>query len=195
MKRVIKVSLFVCAILVSTMVKASDVLSVKIENSSTINVSLFNISKGQKLYLKDYSGAVLFNVTLDAMSSYKKYFNLNTVKDGIYFVETETEYDVKVTPVLKNPQGVALINNSLVTIFKPKVAVKNKMVRVMYTKVEKSPLHVAIYDREGYELYSEDSNDDEVIFERTYQFADVPSGKYFIYFSYKDREFKTEVSI
>jgi len=195
MKRVIKVSLFVCAMLVSTMVKSSDVLSVKVENSSTINVSLFNISKGQKLYLKDYSGTVLFNVTLNAMSSYEKYFNLNTVKDGIYFVETETENDIKITPIIKHPNGLALISNSLVTIFKPKVAVDNKVVKVMYTKVENSPLYITIYDIAGNELHREEANDNNIIVERTYNFNNVASGKYFINFFYKDREFKTEVNI
>ncbi len=195
MKRVINLSMLVCAILFSTIVKASDVLSVKIENSSTINVSLSNISKGQKLFLKDYSGTILFNVTLDAMSSYQKYFNLNTVKDGIYFVETETEFDIKVTPILKNPKGIALINNSVVTIFKPKVLVEKTLVRVQYTKSEKSPLQVMIYDKDGYMLFDEKVKDEEPIFERAYDFSEVPSGKYTIYFKLKDRKFIKEVSI
>ncbi len=195
MKRVINLSLLICAILFSTYVKASDVLSVKIENSSTINVSLSNISKGQKLYLKDYSGEILFNVTLDAMPTYRKYFNLGTVKDGIYFVETETEFDVKVTPVLKNPKGIALIQNSAVTIFKPNVAVKNSVVRVMLTRAEKTPLHISIYDREGIMLLEEKVKDDKLILERAYNFSGVPSGKYAIYFTLKDRRFIKEISI
>ncbi|MEW7292910.1 PPC domain-containing protein [Aquimarina sp. 2304DJ70-9] len=195
MKRVINLSLLICAILFSTIVNASDVLSVKIENSSTINVSLSNTSQGQKLYLKDYSGAVLFNITLDAVSSYRKYFNLSTVEDGIYFVETETEFDIKVTPVLKNPKGIALINNSAITVFKPKVDVENTIVKVMLNRVEKSPLSISIYDREGVMLFSEKAKDDELIFQRTYSFSDVPSGKYIIYFSLKDRKFIKEVSI
>lgn len=195
MKRVINLSLLVCAFLLSTVMNASDVLSVKIENASTINVSLSNISKGQKLYLKDYSGTILFNVTLDEMPSYRKYFNFETVENGVYFVETETEFDIKVTPVLKNPHGVALINNSAVTVFKPKVHVENAMVRVMHTRIEKSPLHISIYDTEGERLFNEKAADNTPIFQRTYNFSNVPSGKYLIYFTLKDRQFIKEVSI
>ncbi len=195
MKRVINLSLFVCAILFSTMVKASDILSVKIENSSTINVSLSNISKGQKLYLKDYSGTILFNVTLDAMPSYTKYFNMNTVEDGIYFVETETEFDIKVTPVLKNIKGVSLINNSAITVFKPKILVENTKVRVLFTRTEKSPLSVSIYDIDGFKVFNEKVDDDTLIFQRSYDFSEVPYGKYTIHFVLKDRTFIKEVSI
>ncbi|GAA4277338.1 hypothetical protein [Aquimarina mytili] len=195
MKRVINLCLLVCALLFCTTVKASDVLSVKIENSSTINVSLSNISQGQKLYLKNYSGTILFNVTLDAMSSYRKYFNMGIVEDGIYFVETETEFDIKVTPVLKNSKGVALINNSAVTVFKPKVHVDNTIAKVLFTRVEQSPLTVTIYDEDGVLLFTEKAKDDELIFQRNYSFSDVPSGKYIIYFSLKDRQFIKEVSI
>ncbi len=185
----------VIAILLSTAMKASDVMSVKIENSSTLNVSLSNISKGQKLYLKNYSGKILFDVTLEAMPAYRKYFDFNTVKDGVYFIETETEFDIKVTPVVKNKKGIALINQSVVTVFKPKVLVENNIVRVMLTRSEKSPLHVSIYDREGVMLFSENVDENTTIFERAYNFAKVPEGKYRIYFDLKDRSFVKEISI
>ncbi len=196
MKRVMNLCLLVaCTVLLSTTAKASDVMSVKIENSSTLNVSLSNISKGQKLYLKNYSGKVLFDITLDAMPLYRKYFDFNTVKDGIYFVETETEFDVKVTPVVKNEKGIALINQSVITVFKPKVLVENSLVRVMLTRSEKSPLHVSIYDREGVMLFRENVEEGTTIFERAYNFSGVPSGKYLIRFDLRDRKFVKEISI
>lgn len=195
MKRVINVSLALFAILLSTAVKASDVLSVKIENSSTINVSLANISKGQKLYLKDYSGTVLFNVTLEAMPSYRKYFNLSTVEHGVYFVETETEFDVKVTPVIKNDKGVALIDNSSVTIFKPKVLVENLIARTMITKTENSPVKISIYDKDGNMLNEEVLESEDQVVQRAYNFTGVPAGDYYIYFNVNDRTFMKQISI
>ncbi|WP_109438436.1 MULTISPECIES: PPC domain-containing protein [Aquimarina] len=197
MKRVINLSLIVFAVLLSTAVKASDFLSVKIENSSTINVSLTNISKGQKLYLKDYSGTILFNATLDAMPTYKKYFNFRTVENGVYFIETETEFDVRVTPVIKNTKGIALIENSTITIFKPKLLVENTLVKVMVTRTEETPLNVSIYDIDGALVFDEKiiGEEGEFIIQRTYNFSEVPSGKYDIHFRLKDRVFIKEVSI
>lgn len=195
MKRVMNLCLLMLIMLVSTTTKASDVMSVKIENSSTLNVSLLNISKGQKLYLKDYSGEVLFDVTLEKMPLYRKYFNFNTVKDGIYFVETESEFDIKITPVIKNKKGIALINTSVTTVFKPKVLVENTMVRVMLTRSDKTPLSVSIYDKEGVKLFKEDVEEGVTIFERMYNFSGVPSGEYLIYFNLKDRKFVKEIRI
>ncbi|KZS42682.1 hypothetical protein AWE51_04325 [Aquimarina aggregata] len=195
MKRVINLSLLICVILFSTAVKAADFLSVRIENSSTINVSLSNISKGQKLYLKDYTGTILFNATLKAMPSYRKYFNFNSVADGIYFVETETEFDVKVTPVLKNSKGIALIEDSSITIFKPKVLVQNSLVKVMLTRSKKSPLSISISDENGETLLTEKVEEENLIFERLYKFSEVPSGRYIISFDLGDRSFTKEVNI
>ncbi len=195
MKRVINLSLIMIAMLLSTTIMASDVLSVKIENSSTINVSLTNTSKGQKLYLKDYSGTILFNITLEATSSYRKYFNLSVVENGIYFVETETEFDLKVTPVIKNKKGIALIDNSAITIFKPKVLVENAIVKTMITVTENAPLYISIYDNDGVLMIKEKIEEEGPVFQRNYNFSGVPAGKYIIYFSIKDRVFTKEVSI
>ncbi len=195
MKRVFKLSLFVCAILFSTVATASDVFSVKIENASIINVSLSNISKGQKLYLKDYSGNIMYDMTLTTMDTYKKYFDFSTVENGVYFVETETEFEVKITPVLKNHKGIALINDSATTIFKPKTLVEDSMVKVMLNRIKKSALNIYIYDLEGVMLFNEKVQDDVLLFERTYDFSTVPSGKYIIYFALDDRTFKKEINI
>ncbi len=181
--------------LCSTIIKASDVLSVKIENSSTINVSLTNTAKGQKLYLKDYSGTILFNMTLEATSSYRKYFNLSAVNNGIYFVETETEFNLRITPVIKNEKGIALIDNSAITIFKPKVLVENSIVKTMMVTAEKSPLYISVYDNDGILLIKEKIEEEGPIFQRAYDFSEVPTGKYIMYFSIKDRTFTKEVNI
>ncbi|WP_025743192.1 T9SS type A sorting domain-containing protein [Aquimarina pacifica] len=195
MKRVMKLSLIICAILLSTVTRASDVLSVKIENSSTINVTLSNTLKGQKLALKDYSGITLFDVTLKAMPSYRRFFDFKSIKDGIYFIESETEYDVKITPVVKNNHGVSLIDNSTVTIFKPALLLKGETLKVAMTRVEKSPLIVSIYDNNGALIFDEKVEVGEPIFKRTYNLADLPKGAYDVHFSTNDRVFIKEITL
>ncbi|MDY8135494.1 hypothetical protein [Aquimarina sp. 2201CG5-10] len=193
MRRVINLSLLIVAIVFSNLAKASEVLSVEILNSSMINVSLSNITKGEKLYLKDYNGEILFNATLDAMPAYQKYFNLSNVPDGVYFVETETVYEIKVTPVLKNKKGISLIKNSAVTVFKPVVKSKNKLVKIMLSNPEKSSVTIQIYDKEDI-LLIEESSTDEVL-KRVFDFSTMPSETYRILFKQKERTFIKEVSI
>ncbi len=194
MKRVINLCLLAIIIATSSIANAAGRVSVEITNSSMVTVSLTKVEKGEKLFLKDYNGQVLFNVTLDAVPNYQKYFNLSEVEDGVYFVETESIYEVKVTPVLKNKKGVSLISDSAVTIFKPQVRVDNKKVKIMFTNTEKSPLNFIIYDKEWH-LLEEIKGNDEKIFKRTYDFTKMPKGEYQLYFVLRDRTFLRKVSI
>lgn len=195
MRRVINLCILICVLLFSNMAVASDVLSVKITNSSTINVSLFNTRQGQKLFLKDYDGTILFDITLDASASYKKYFNLSLVKDGIYFVETETDYDVKVTPVIKNNKGIALINASVTTIFKPKTKLENGIVNLQFVNSKRSPITISIQDLDGVILHSEKMSGEEYIIKKAFNFSELPSGTYNLYVRLEDRVFTKEFSI
>ncbi|WP_405206927.1 hypothetical protein [Aquimarina sp. LLG6339-5] len=194
MKRVINLCLIALVVITSSVANAAGRVSVEITNSSMVNVSLTEVVKGEKLFLKDYHGEVLFNVTLEATPSYQKYFNLGNVPDGVYFVETEAEYEIKVTPLLKNQKGVSLVNTSAVTVFKPLVRVESKFIKVMFNNTEKSPVNLTIYDNEFRVLEEVIGNEEEVL-KRTYDFSKMPKGEYQFYFSLKDRTFIKKVSI
>ncbi|AXT54853.1 hypothetical protein J8L88_17860 [Aquimarina sp. MMG015] len=194
MKRVINLCLIALVIITSSVANAAGRVSVEITNSSMVNVSLTEVIKGEKLFLKDYHGEVLFNVTLEATPSYQKYFNLGNVPDGVYFVETEAEYEIKVTPLLKNQKGVSLINTSAVTVFKPLVRAESKFIKVMFNNTEKSPVNLTIYDNEFRVLEEVIGNEEEVL-KRTYDFSKMPKGEYQFYFALKDRTFIKKVSI
>ncbi|MBW1295083.1 hypothetical protein [Aquimarina litoralis] len=194
MRKVINVCLIALVIITSNIANAAGKVSVEITNSSMVNVSLTKVEKGEKLFLKDYDGEVLFNVTLDATPTYQKYFNLSNVSDGIYFVETESPFEIKVTPLLKNQKGVSLINQSAVTVFKPLVKAENNIIKVMFNNTEKSPLNLTIYDND-FRLLEEVIGNDEALFKRTYDFSKMPKGEYQLYFSLKDRTFVKKVSI
>ncbi|KAA1246114.1 hypothetical protein [Aquimarina sp. RZ0] len=194
MKRVINLCLLAMVIAFSNFANAAGKVSVEITNSLMVNVSLKEVAQGDKLYLKDYYGEMLFNITLDEMPSYQKYFNFNNVPDGIYFVETENVFDVKVTPVLKNKKGVSLIENSSIIVFKPQVNTEKNIVKVMYNNIKKLPMNMAIYDSK-WNLLEEVVNNTDEVFKNTYDFSKMPKGAYQIHFTLKDRIFIKKVSI
>ncbi|WP_299440690.1 hypothetical protein [uncultured Aquimarina sp.] len=194
MRRVINLCLITLVIITSNIANAAGRVSVEITNSSMVNVSLTEVVKGEKLFLKDYYGEILFNVTLEATPTYQKYFNLNNVPEGVYFVETESEYEIKVTPLLKNDKGVSLIDTSSVTVFKPLVQAENNIIKVLFNNMEKSPLNLTIYDSE-FRLLEEIIGNEETVLKRTYDFSKMPKGEYKLYFSLKDRTFIKKVSI
>ncbi|WP_298540796.1 hypothetical protein [uncultured Aquimarina sp.] len=194
MKRVINLCLLALVITTSNIANAAGRVSVEINNSSMVTVSLTEVVKGEKLFLKDYYGEILFNVTLEATPNYQKYFNLNNVPDGVYFVETESLYEVKVTPLLKNKKGVSLINTSAVTVFKPLVSVENDLMKVMFNNTEKAPVDLIIYDSE-WRVLEEIIGYEKALLKKTYDFSKMPKGEYQLHFSLKDRTFIKKVSI
>ncbi len=193
MKTVMNLCLLALAITFSNAVNAAGKISVAI-NNSMVNVSLTKVTKGEKLYLKDFNGEVLFNTTLKAMPTYTKFFNLSNMPDGVYFVETEAAYDVKVTPILKNQKGVSLINNSEVTIFKPQVSIRNKFAKVLFNNTRKSPITIKIYDTD-WKLLEESTTVEDALVKKTYDFSKVPEGEYIFYFNIRNREYVQKVSL
>ena len=194
MRKVINICLLVVTILSSSVITAAGKVSVKITNSSMITISLTEVAKGEKLMLKDFYGEVLFSTTLEASSNYQKNFNLRSESDGIYFVESESEYEVKITPVLKNKQGISLIDTSSVTLFKPQVSVEDTEVKIMLNNTRNYSVDMIIYDDNNFVLEEIEGNQEELL-KRTYDFSKMPKGNYYIYFTIKDRSFINKISI
>jgi len=194
MKRVINLCLLALFFATSNVANAAGRVSVEITNSSMVTISLTEVTKGEKLFLKDYYGDIIFDVTLDATTNYQKYFDLGNVSDGIYFVETESLYEVKVTPLLKNQSGVSLINTSAITLFKPQINVEDNVVKVLFNNTKEEPINLTIYDNEG-TLLEEIAENREKVLRRTYDFSNMPEGEYILYVTLKDRRFISKVSI
>ncbi len=195
MKRVVNLVPLICVFLLSTTVMASDLLSVKVENSSTINVVLSNTFKGQRLTIKDYAGVTLYNVKLSKKSLYSKFFDFEKAENGIYFVETETKFDIQITPVIKTENGVSLVEQAVETIFKPGVVVDGDYIKLLYTRSKESPLTIAIYDDNGTLLFDEEVDEGTSIIKRTYNISQLPNGSYDVDFNTSDRVFTEKVKI
>lgn len=194
MKTIFKLILTVIAFGTFTMSNAATNVSVKITNVSMVNVTLSNVTSGERLYLKDFNGDILFNLKLDKAKSFNKYFNFSQAEDGIYFIETETEHSVKVTPILKNAAGVSIVEESSVTVFKPQLKIEGKKVKVLFYNVGNVPLDVIIFDND-YTIVDEVSGNLETEFKRTYDFSKLPSGTYNLYFELNERSFLKTIDL
>lgn len=197
MKNVFKTMLLAVALISSVCGTASEKIKVEISNFSMINISLSNIEQNEKLSIRDYDGQVLFNTTLKAMPVYSKYFNLGSLKDGVYFVESETAFDIKVTPVLKNSNGISLIENSKTIFFKPQVTEKNGVVKILFMNTENTDVTISISDLENilFEEKIEAEENSEVAIKKAYDFSKLKPGSYQIYFYIGSRKFVNDIEI
>ncbi|WP_025740101.1 hypothetical protein [Aquimarina pacifica] len=200
MKRVMKLSLVVFAMLLSNITAASDDISVKVENSSTINVTLSNVFKGQRLTITDYYGKVVYNVKVDRKSTlFSKVFDFETFTDGVYYVETETKSDIRITPVIKSIKGISIVDRAVETISKPKVVVEGDYLTLTYnqSQSEKSPLIIYVYDYNGSLVFEEDVKEDHEVIRRNFNISKLPIGKYTVdvTLTNSDRFFTQEIKL
>ena len=194
MKRKFNLLTIFALLLLSTGVKASEVLSVKVMNAKILDVTLSNITSEQKLFLKTFNGEVLFDITLHT-DTFHKYFDMSQLKDGIYFIETENEYEVKISPILKNEQGINLVHSSVDTIFKPEVKLTNGMLNAHITNSLKLPFAIYIYDEAGDTLHKENIKGKKLVVKKKFDLTKFTKGTFTIIFEFKDRKFVREVTI
>jgi len=90
MKNLIKKGLLSLGLLASVAVNASNKLNVKVasDNSKILSISLMEVVSGEKVYIEDIKGEVLFSEDLQESKEYNKVFNLSSLPVGLYFIGT-----------------------------------------------------------------------------------------------------------
>ena len=119
-------------------------------------LSLDNVKKGQQLFIKDYSGGVLYNEVLEKNGTYSKKFNLSAFPLGNYYFELEKDMEIKVTPFKVDFDKVEIYTEKESTIFKPFMKSKENKVYLSRLSMNNQSMKVNIY----YQA----SNDEELIF-------------------------------
>ena len=117
MKNLIKKGLLSLGLLASVAVNASNKLNVKVasDNSKVLSISLMEVVSGEKVYIEDIKGEVLFSEDLQESKEYNKVFNLSSLPVGLYFIGTKEDKKIEVTPIVVSEDGVSLVENSTKT--------------------------------------------------------------------------------
>ncbi|WP_417887861.1 hypothetical protein [Zunongwangia sp.] len=177
MKNLLKISLLALTLVLSNTLSAKDI-DVKVNKENRLVVELANSQKGAELVLADIHGEVLFKDYLKS-SSYKKALDLNEIPRGTYFLSIEREDSILTTVISKSNKGVIVNDENSKIFFKPffKTVDGNK-VKVSFTNPQYKDANFRVYDDNGIEVASSVNND--LVVKKTFDFSNVPSGKYTI---------------
>jgi len=156
--QVMKNKILLFSLMITMFSYASETSSFSKKNGikKTIIISLDNVKQGQLLYIKDYSGVILYNEVLEKNGTYNKNFNLSALPLGDYYFELDKDMEIKVIPFKVEIDKVEIFTEMETLIFKPMVKSKENKVYLSRLSMNNEPLKVNIY--------YEGSNDKELIF-------------------------------
>ena len=190
MKNLLRVTVLVLALVLGNNVSAKDI-EVK-ANKEQLVVKLENTQEGSTLVLTDMDGEILFKDTL-MESSYKKALNLHNIPSGTYFLKFEKNESIVTTVITKNDEGVNVNNASSKIFFKPFYKTIEDKVMVSFTNPGNEDAIFRVYDRNGNLMNSSTNND--LVIKKTFDFSEVPSGKYMISLTVGDRTITKTITL
>ena len=165
-------------LLVSMSIQAAENVKVAKNNNSSIVIEATDIMKGDEVIIRNQIGNVLYREQLDANETYKKIFQFSLFDNGVYIVSFENNFKVEYYDVIKNDNGIQLVNvNNNHFSFKPVIKRDHNLAHVFLTNQNLKNVELRIVDRSGEELSSTRFNDDLII-KRSYDLSRLPSGNY-----------------
>ncbi len=178
MKNFLRITAVVVAILGFTCARAAKKVEVHVDQSSgKLNISLKNVSVGEYLTIKDFSGVSLYKKTFKEMSNFEKTFSLGGQDNGMYFVELESATEIQITPVLKNDQGVTLLKNAEKFVFKPQYSKEGDVFHFSLFNNNQDDVQITMYASNGATVVAEGLVNDMMI-KRNYNTKDLSAGEY-----------------
>ena len=177
MKTIQKKALVVIFILGSFVNYAnSDMDFNKIINAKKVKVAFKNVKKGHQLTLKNKKGVQLHSETVSKKGLLTKVFDLSSLKDGIYTIELEKDYEIIVRTLEVNNNNVIFNETSKKVIFKPVFRNEENILKISKINFQKKPMKIALYFDDEI-IYSETVESDK-IFNRVYKLDKKIKGDY-----------------
>lgn len=198
MKKLTKISIVAAVMLMvvtagaKTAGDADFSLEVKAYEGKTVSFVVSNVQKSVGLSLIDRNDRVLYAENIEVNGEYKRTYNFDKLPEGEYFLEVESATKVKRYPIVVNTYSARLFYEKNNEMFKPIVSVRNSMVYVNLLSLDKSPLHIEVYD-DNDTLLHEETLKGAYELGKMYDFSNVHKGSYTLVLTHKNKTFVKEV--
>ncbi|WP_010522245.1 hypothetical protein [Aquimarina agarivorans] len=175
MKKMVKLGLLGVAFAVATVANAAEKMNVKVLGSKALNVSLSGVAEGESLSIIDKSGITLFTEKLSQTDVFEKTFDLTYLPEGVYFLESNEDKKINVSPILIANNKVSLISGGSKTYNEPRIAVEGSIAKVILDNATNSEVVITVKDADDTELLRSKVLTDSNIYKKL-DFSALPKG-------------------
>lgn len=162
-------------------------------SASTFTVTLNDVKKGNRIYVKNAKGHIVLSKTIQQNGDYLKNINLSSLKDGLYHLEVDKDFEILISSI-KISNGVVLFEGKdSQTIYKPVFRTEANRVFISKIAFDSKVLNVKIYF-EGTLILSE-SVEGEKVLKRIYNLSKDIKGSYKVILKSNDRTYAYTFSL
>lgn len=147
-----------------------------IPSTGIITLEFSNVRKGHQLIIKDNQDTVVHRETIERNGDYLKKFDLSALKDGLYVIELEKDFEIIIKPFKIESKQIWYLENGATTIFKPVLRFKSNQLIISQLSLNKLPLNVEIFYED--KLIHSDLLKQESILNRVYRLSKLEKGEY-----------------
>lgn len=157
MKSILKFSLLVASILISTSVMAKDndfSLAIKEVTNKTVHFNVSN-AKNVSLYVYSSDKSEVFSEIVNSANIEKSY-NLSEMASGTYFLVAESDAKIEKYKIVVDGEKVSFEKSPVSAISKPEYTINKNVVKLKMTDVI-GDVRVSIFDTANNTYYSKDN--------------------------------------
>jgi len=167
----------------------------KEKESKVTNLKLESVKQGSVLSIKDGAGSILYKESIDQTGEYSKGFDLNSLPNGDYYFELDSELKFMIIPFTVSVNDITFNEKAKNTIFKPFLYVKDEKVYLSRPAFDVSPLTYKIFYAENYDLVLSEKFEQESEVKRVYDFSKAEKGNYVFVFESNGRKYSKAIKI
>ncbi|MBZ9629850.1 T9SS type A sorting domain-containing protein [Salegentibacter sp. LM13S] len=190
MKKLLKNSLLLVALITGINLYAADRVEVSVNEGQTLIVELDDVST---VSLEDASGFILFKDSPALDGNYRKQIDFSRIPTGTYFLNSEDLNGIYTTVIKKSSTGLSIEDKTAAVVFKPIYRVESKQVRFFLTNPAETYASLRVYDAAG-ELVGEIKEKGYTV-SKTLDFSKMPKGEYTFRLSVADKVITEKLSI
>ncbi len=139
-------------------------------------LTLDKVKKGHEVVIKDVSNSIIYSEKINYDGIYSHTFNLKSLKDGLYTIEFNKDFEINIKAFVVTSGSVTFIADAERTIFKPVFRVENSRILISQLTLDGQPLDIKIYFEN--ELILTETLDGDRIINRVYNLKEKVNGDY-----------------
>lgn len=187
-------NLFVVVLLFGTISMNANTASEDLDIKPSVTILRYgDVKEGYEVSIKDNSGIVLYNESIQKDGQYVKGFDLTTLPEGDYSFELDKSFEIQIKPFMVLEGNVKFLNEGNYTIFKPVIRKKDGLVFVSQLTFDAN-VKIEISNRSNTILHSE-LVDTKLGLRRIFDFSNLPINDYKIVIKTQNRRFVNHITL